>query len=151
MYLVAQSCLTLCDLMDCSPPGSSVCGIFQARILEWAAMPSSRGSWRRDWTQVSCIAGIFFTIWATREALPKNRGDKHLKRASQVALVSGKEPACQCRRCKRHKFNLWVRKIPWKRAWQPTPVFLIRELHGQGSLASYSWWGHKELDMTEAT
>ena len=49
-----QSCLTLCDLMDCSPPGSPVHGILQARILEWVAMPSSRGScWPRDRTRVS--------------------------------------------------------------------------------------------------
>jgi len=49
-----QSCPTLCDPMDCSPPGSSVRGIFQARILEWVAMPSSReSSWPRDWTCIS--------------------------------------------------------------------------------------------------
>ena len=67
--LVAQLCLTLCDPMDCSPPGSSVHGILQARILEWVAMPSSRGSsWPRDGTQVSHIAGGFFTYWATRDA-----------------------------------------------------------------------------------
>ena len=64
-----QSCPTLWDLMDCSPPGSSVHGILQARILEWVAMPSSRGSSQsRDQTQVSCTIGRFFTIWATREA-----------------------------------------------------------------------------------
>ena len=52
----------LCDPMDCSPPGSSVHGILQARVLEWVAMPSSRGSSRlRDGTSVSCIAGRFFT------------------------------------------------------------------------------------------
>ena len=68
--LVAQSCPTLCDPMVCSPPGSSVHGILQARILEWVAMPSSRGSsWVKDQTRVSCTAGRFFTIWATREAL----------------------------------------------------------------------------------
>ena len=69
LCLVAQSCTTLCDPMDCSPPGSSVHGILQARILEWIAMPSSRGSSQsRDWTQVSHLVGGFFTIWATREA-----------------------------------------------------------------------------------
>ena len=53
--LVAQSCLILCDPMDHSPPGSSVHGIFQARILEWIAIPfSRRSSQPRDWTQVSC-------------------------------------------------------------------------------------------------
>ena len=66
-----QSCQTLCDPMDCSPPGSSVPGILQARILEWVAMPSSRGSSQpRDWTHVSCISSIgrgFFTTCATWE------------------------------------------------------------------------------------
>ena len=60
--LVAQSCPTLCDPMGCSPPSSSAHGILQARILEWVAISSSRGSSRpRDGTQVSCIAGEFFT------------------------------------------------------------------------------------------
>ena len=49
--------------------------------------------------------------------------------------ASGKEPACQCRRLKRQWFNPWVGKIPWRRAWQPTPVFLPRESHGQRRLA----------------
>ena len=67
--LAAQSCMTLCDPMDCSPPGSSVHGIPQARILVWAAISFSRGSSQpRDWIWVSCIAGEFFTNWATREA-----------------------------------------------------------------------------------
>ena len=52
--------------------------------------------------------------------------------------TSDKEPACQFRRCKRCRFNPWVKKIPWRRAWQPTPVFLPREFHGQRSLAGYS-------------
>ena len=50
--------------------------------------------------------------------------------------TGGKEPACQCRRRKRLRFNPWVGKIPWRRAWQPTPVFLPRECHGQRSLAT---------------
>ena len=55
--------------MDCSPPGSSVHGILQARIVEWVAYPFSRASSQpKDWTQVFCIAGGFFTSWATREA-----------------------------------------------------------------------------------
>ena len=67
--LVTQSCPTLCSPMDCSPPDSSVLGILQARILEWVAMPSSRGSSQpRYHTQVSHIAGRFFINWATREA-----------------------------------------------------------------------------------
>ena len=67
--LVAQSCPTLWDPMDYGPSGSSVHEIFQTRILEWVAISFSRGSSRpRDWTQVSCTAGRFFTDWATREA-----------------------------------------------------------------------------------
>ena len=63
---VAQSCPTLCDPLDCSPLGYSVHGILQARILEWVAIPFSRGSsWPSDWTQVSCIVGRFLTVWAT--------------------------------------------------------------------------------------
>ena len=64
-WWVIQSCLTLCDPMDCSLPGSSVHGILQAGILEWVATSSSRRSSRpRDRTQVSCITGRFFTAWA---------------------------------------------------------------------------------------
>ena len=59
-----------CDPMDCSPPTSSVHGTSQARILEWVAISFSRGSLcPRDQIQVSWIAGVFFNIWATREAL----------------------------------------------------------------------------------
>ena len=62
--LLLQSCLTLCNPMGCSPPDFSVHEILQARILEWVAMPSSRGSSQpRDQTQVSHIVGGFFTIW----------------------------------------------------------------------------------------
>ena len=83
----AQSYLTLCDPVDCSPPGSSVHGIFQVRILEWVAVLSSRGSSRpRDQTRIfcsSCIAGRFFTTepqgrppFAVRE-VQKPRSDRH--------------------------------------------------------------------------
>ena len=66
---VTQSCLTLCDPMDCSLSGSSIHGIFQARVLEWIAISFSRGSSRpRNRTRVSRIAGRCFTVWATREA-----------------------------------------------------------------------------------
>ena len=73
----------------------------------------------------------------------------HIYGASQVGL-SGKEPTCQCRRRKRQGFDPWVRKIPWKRAWQPTPVFLLENPMDKGA-----WWAivHRvaESDMTEAT
>ena len=65
--------------------------------------------------------------------------------------ASGKELTCQCRRCKRHGFDPWVGKIPWRRAWQPTPVFSPRESLEQRSLAGYNPWVRKESDMAEAT
>ena len=55
----------------------------------------------------------------------------------------------KCRRGKRLGFDPWVWKIPWRRKWQPTPVFMPGESHGQRSLAGYSPWGHKESDTTE--
>ena len=68
--LVTPLCPTLCDPMDCSPAGSSVRGILQARVLEWVAISFFKGSfWLRDWTLVSCIAARYFTDWATREVL----------------------------------------------------------------------------------
>ena len=108
---VAQSRLTVTPWTVCSPPGSSVHGIFQARILEQVAISSSRGSSRpSDQTQ---------------------------------------ESTCQCRRCKRCRFDSWVGKIPWRKKWQPTLVFLPRKSQEERSLVGYSQWGLKELNRTE--
>ena len=94
-------------------PGSSVHGILQARILEWVAIPfSKRSSWPRDQTQVFCLAGRLFTIWAMRDL--------------------------QCSRHKRHGFDPWVGKISWRRKCQLTLVFLPVKCHGQRSLVDYS-------------
>ena len=65
--------------------------------------------------------------------------------------LSDKESACQCRRYRRLGLDPWVGEIPWRRAWQPTPVFLPGESHGQRSLASYGSQGRKESHTTEAT
>ena len=62
--------------------------------------------------------------------------------------LSGKEPTCQCRRHRRPEFDPWVGKIPWRKKWQPTPVFVPGESRSQRSLVGYSPWGHKELDTT---
>ena len=61
-----------------------------------------------------------------------------------------KEHTRQCRKHERWGFDPWVGKIPWRRAWQPTPVFLPGEFHGQGSLVGYRPWGQKESDRTGA-
>ena len=65
--------------------------------------------------------------------------------------ASGKELTCQCRRHKRHGFSPWIGKSPWRRAWQPTPVFLPGESYGQRSLVGNIPQGGKELDVTEET
>ena len=151
--------------MDCSPPGFSLHGILQARILEWVAIPfSRRSSWPRDWIQVSHIAGRLFTTREDSKTIILNQSfictvciNKivHLLnhpypcQESSVCLggSDGKESAC-------NEGDLgWgdpsVGKIPWKREWQPTPVFLTGEFHAQGSLKGYSPRGNKESDMTE--
>ena len=61
--------------------------------------------------------------------------------------LSDIESACQCRRCKRHEFDPWVRQIPWRRKWQLVPVFLPRKSHGQRSLAGYSPWDCKRVGL----
>ena len=85
---IAQSCPTLCDPVDCSLPGSSVHGIFQAIVLEWIAISFSSGSSQpRDWTQVSCIVVRRFTIWATREV---DWGNSLLRSSLTFSLLSQK-------------------------------------------------------------
>ena len=136
-----------------------------------------------DLTQVSCVTGRFFTIWATREAHilyihRKFIWSSVLFKASVSLLIfflgdlsidvngvltvpyhycnpvgliysgtpvlgfpggtSGKEASCQCSRHWRRTFTPWVGKIPWRRAWQPTPVFLPGESHEQRRLVGYS-------------
>ena len=90
--LVAQSCPTLCSLMDSSLLGSSVHGIFQARILEWVAIAFSRGSsWPKNRTQVSCIADRFFIVWTTKEAHPLSS----LKTSALISYLSSLNTAFQ--------------------------------------------------------
>ena len=66
-----------------------------------------------------------------------------LQFSSILSWLRGKESTCQCRRLKRQGFNPWVGKIPWRRNWQLTPVFLPGESYGQRSLTGYSQWGHR--------
>ena len=72
------------------------------------------------------------------------------RQASQVALVVKNLPASAADG-RDVGFNPWVRKIPWRRKWQPTPVFSPGESHGQRNLVGYSPWGQEESDMAEAT
>ena len=97
MYVYAQLCPTFCDPMNCSPPGSFAHGIFQARMLEWAAISSSKGSSQpRDRTLiscVSCIVGRLFTCWAFRETHSGGSAGRertsHAGYAREVGLIPG--------------------------------------------------------------
>ena len=129
--LVTQSCLTLCDHMDCSPPGSSVHGILQARILEWVANSSSRGSsWPRDWTHISCIEGRFFTIWSTREwaSIPILRNSSCTLKAQQIDRLEF------YLRWKHHAGRIARDTAPELEGWVPTMLLLAVRLT----------WGRKE-------
>ena len=93
LCVYAWSCLTLCNPMHCSPPGSSVHVVLQARILQCVAISLSKGSsWPRDQTHVSrvfCIAGRFFTCWAIREEIHYKDNQK-LKSDLQKKLIQGR-------------------------------------------------------------
>ena len=105
---VAQSCPTLSDPMNCSLPGSSLHGIFQARVLEWGAIAFFDNK-RLLWT----ITGI--PRW-----------------------LRGKKSNCQCRSHRRHRFDPWVGKIPWGMKCNPLWYSCLEKSHGQRSLAGYS-------------
>ena len=82
----------------------------------------------------------------------KGISEKHKVRgASPIAQLVNNSPANakNTRFCMKRRFNPWVRKSPWRRAWEPTPVFLPGESHGQSSLVGYSSWSLKESDTTE--
>ena len=112
---VTQSCPTLSDPMDCSLPGSSVHGIFQARILEWGAI---------------AFSAVLTTLWF------------YFKRLEMIAVISHL-PLYKSTPRNSHGFDHWVKKSPERRKWQPTLVFLPGEPHGQKSMAGYSPWDHR--------
>ena len=158
---------------DCSLPGSSVHGIFQARILEWVAISFSRGSfWPRDWTQVFCIVGRRLTVWATRKA-PAHYSISSSTLLSPVPSRKKKESSM---RIAENNYS-WLAEEPgrlqstgslrvahdwatslslftllhWRRKWRPTPVFLPGESQGRWSLMGCRLRGRKESDTTEVT
>ena len=83
---------------------------------------------------------LIFLKAETRDAIPLSN--------STTKWLNDKESACQCRRC---GFDPWVRKIPWRREWQLTPVSLLEKSYGQRSLAGYSPWGLKRVRNDLAT
>ena len=154
-----QLCLTLCDPIDGSPPGSPVPGILQARTLEWVAISSpmherEKWKWSRSllatpWTAAYQAPPMGFSRQAYWSGLPLPSPPILLNGCIIKTWLpwwfGGKESTCQLGGC---GFDPWVIKISWRRKWQPTPVFLPRKSHGQRSLVGYSPWSCKESDMT---
>jgi len=135
------SCVRLSDPMDCSLPGSSVHGICQARVLEWGAIAFL------EWGAIafSDNAGDPSSIPGLGRS--PGEGIGYPLQCSWASLVAQTVKTLTAMR------ETWVRFLGWedprKRAWQPTPVFLPGESHGQRSLGGYCPWGPKALDMTE--
>ena len=108
-------------------------------------------------SEVAQSCQLLMTPWTVAHQAPQSMGFSRQEYCSGVPLPSpifpggaiGKEFACHCRGRKKLRFDPWVRKIRWRRKWQPTPVFLCGKYHGQRSLAGYSPQGCKESDMTE--
>ena len=90
----------------------------------------------------------YMILLTTTTPPPKKKKERKGKLPSQ-GFPGGKESSCQFLRFRRHGFNLWVRKIPWRKKYQLTPVFLPGKFHGQRSLVGYRPWGCKQSDMTE--
>ena len=138
--LVAHSCSTLCDPMNCSPSGSSVHGILQARILQWVAIPFSKGSsWSRDQSWVSFIAGRFFARDLFIHVMMKLK---------LIYMIPSLGTLLACYFFFNFLFYIGVELINQRRQWQATPVLLPGESHGQRSLVGCSPWGYKS-DTTE--
>ena len=153
IYTAAKSlqlCLTLCDPIDGSPLGSPVPGILQARTLEWVAVSFSNAwKWKVKVKSLSCVR-LLTTPWTAAYQAPPSMGFSRqeywsgVPLPSLVAQVVKRLPTMQ-----ETQFDPWVGKIPWRRKWQPTAVFLPGEYYGLRSLVGYSPWSHKELDTTE--
>ena len=130
--------------VDVGTTGTSVWSLGGEDFLEEGIATQSRIlAWRIPWTEEP--GGLQST------GLPRVRHDWSYLANTQSSRglcrwLGGEESTCQWRRL---RFDIWARKIPWRREWLPTPGFLPGEFHGQRSLEGYSPWGHKESDMTE--
>ena len=130
-----------CNPIDCSLPGSSICGILQARILEWGAISFSRGSSPpRNWTWVSCIAGGLFTYWAIRELNKKDVISSHVVRSfkNQVQYLGD---VCLSAWLWEYKGCIWDNESSAGEAW--CMVNLLQETYrGRVNLLVCSQFNH---------
>ena len=142
---VAQLCPTLWDPLDCSLPGSSVHGIFQARILEWVAISFSRGTSRlRARTPVSLIVGRRFTVWATSvlsaSFMPSTVFKSGYTKTDPSKLYRAEkleqEPSQQKQKCDTAQF--WKKNVTWNIDWKPS-IFKGTVLHLCGPKCANVW------------
>ena len=98
-------------------------------------------TWLSDWTELNVSLGVYILIFLIDIWVIYSSG--------LPSGASGIESTCRFRRRKRLGCDPWVGKIPWRKAWQPTPVFLPGESHGQRNLVGYRPWDQQQLDMTE--
>ena len=124
---VVRSCPTLCDPVECSPPGSSVPGISQTRILKWVAITFPRGSSRpRDQTRVSHVAGRVFTIWASEQTLPVGKKRSKLKCLSHTTSHLYLEPQTD------------IIKVLFDASWQSRRTYIWGRMVNQ-VISGWSW------------
>ena len=135
MCSVTQPCPTLCNLMDCSLPGSSVYGVFQART-KWIDISSSK---KQLYSYVQYTQGDGTPLQYSCLENPMDRG-------AWSAAVHGVAEG----RTRLRDLTFTFPFMHWRRKWQPAPVFLPGESQGQGSLVGCCLWGCTESDMTEA-
>ena len=130
-----QSCPTLCDPIDSSPPGSAVTWILQARTLEWVAISSSN-AWKWK-VKVKSLSHVWLsaTPWTAAYQAPPSMGFSRQEYWSGSPWDLGSFPG-----------EGW---FPWRREWLSTLVFLPEDSHGQRSLVGYNSKGHRESDMIE--
>ena len=162
-----QLCPTLCDPMDGSPPGSPVPGILQARTLEWAAISfSNAAKWEVKVKSLSRVR-LFATPWTAASQAPLSMGFSRQENWSGVPAHCHPNPSAEI--CSNRQMThaalgfpgdsdgnppamqetqVWSlgREDPLEKEWQPTPVFLPGEFHGQKSQVGYSPWGCKEVE-----
>ena len=145
-----QSCLTLWDPIDGSPPGSPVSGILQARTLEWVAIFFSNAwKWKLKVKSLSRVR-LLTTPWTAAHQSPLSMGFSRQEYWSGLPLPS---PLHTWLYTKDIYFSLdfgfcLSTHSFWRRQWHPTPVLLPRKSHGQRSLEGYGPWGRNESDMT---
>ena len=140
-------CLTLCNAMDCSLPRSSVHGILQARVLEWVLISFSKGSSQpRDWTWVSCMAGKFFTIWATiwcKIRKPqKSIRPRHTPLTSFLRVLPEIDYACANIKDVSCSYFLNAQYFTVKRTWHP-----LRYSYLENHMDRGAWWAIQPMAL----